>query len=99
MLTVAQMVKDNKRVDFIFYKDQSLWYKTECNFVFPVPLSEIGNTMFPANEKAIVFMRYIRKHHESVSGAKTEFEEELQRTNEKPTDSRFPFAPKGVKFC
>lgn len=29
---------------------------------FPVPISDIGNATFLAFDKAILFMRYIRKH-------------------------------------
>lgn len=49
---------------FQFYKDKSLWYKTEKGFVFPVPIEDIGSATFLAHDKAILFMRYIRKHIE-----------------------------------
>lgn len=44
----------------------SLWYKTEANLLFPVPISDIGNATFLAKDKAILFMRYIRKWLESL---------------------------------
>jgi len=56
------MVKDNKTVVFKFYRDGNLWYSTECGFEFPVPIADIGNATFLNQDKAILFMRYIRKH-------------------------------------
>lgn len=60
-MSIKDMVKD-KTVSFQFYRDQELWYQTECGFDFPVPISDIGNATFNATDKAMLFMRYIRKH-------------------------------------
>jgi hypothetical protein len=62
--TIKQMVENNQRVRFRFYRDGQLWYATECDFEFPVPVSEAGTATFFAEDKAILFMRYIRKHME-----------------------------------
>lgn len=49
-------------VFFQYYKDGSLWYKTEAtHFVFPVPISDVGTATFLATDKSLLFMRYIRK--------------------------------------
>jgi len=48
-------------VRFQYYRDQNLWYKTESDLLFPVPISDIGNATFLAEDKAMLFMRYIRK--------------------------------------
>lgn len=56
------MVKDGMRVQFSFYRDGNLWYKTHNDFLFPVPIDDIGNATFNAEEKAVLLMRYIRKH-------------------------------------
>jgi hypothetical protein len=42
----------------------TLWYASECGFEFPVPISDAGTATFLAQDKAILFMRYIRKHLE-----------------------------------
>ena len=55
-------VKDNKKVRFKFYRSQNLWYETESGFVFPVPIDDIGEATFLAEDKAILFMRYIRNY-------------------------------------
>ena len=68
-LCLTEMVK-NKVVRFSFYRDQVLWYDTEDGFLFPVPLEDTGTAMFKAEDKAIYFMRYIRKHTDYVLSAK-----------------------------
>jgi len=62
MYNLKDMVKDQKKVHFSFYRENELWYKTECGFEFPVPISDIGSAVFLAEDKAILFMRYIRKY-------------------------------------
>lgn len=54
---------------FQFYKDSSLWYKTEeTNLVFPVPIDDIGNATFSDTEKGLLLMRYIRKWIKTLEG-------------------------------
>jgi hypothetical protein len=60
------MVKDDQTVTFQFYRDGQLWYETECGFEFPVPVAEAGTATFLAKDRAILFMRYIRKHIECL---------------------------------
>lgn len=60
--SLKDMVKDNKKVNFKFYRDGNLVYETDCGLEFPVPVEDIGNATFMAQDKAILFMRYIRKH-------------------------------------
>ena len=64
------MVDSNKKVHFSWYRDGELWYKTECGFEFPVPISDVGNALLKQEDKAILFMRYIRKHIEMIESAK-----------------------------
>lgn len=71
-MNIKEMVKDNKKVKFSFYRDKELWYITETGFEFPVPIDDIGNATFMAEDKAILFMRYIRKHIEMLEKAKKE---------------------------
>lgn len=61
-ISIKDMVKDNKQATFLYYRDGDLWYATEDGFKFPVPVSDVGNATFPATEKALLLMRYIRKH-------------------------------------
>lgn len=59
-------------VTFVHYQDQSLVYRCDDGFEFPVPLSDTGHTRFPATEKAMLFMRWIRKHMEFLAKSQAE---------------------------
>ncbi len=72
MKTIKDMVKDNKKVRFTFYREGELFYETECGFEFPVPIDDIGNATFLAEDKAILFMRYIRRHMDMIEKAKAD---------------------------
>lgn len=75
MITVKDMVRDGKRVRFVRYSKHELWYVTEDGFEFPVPVSDTGDGSFMAEDKAMLFMRWIRKQHELV---KAEMEKEKE---------------------
>lgn len=66
---IKDMVKD-KKVTFVRYRRGELWYITECGFDFPVPITDTGDADFQAVEKAMLFMRYIRKHINYITDAK-----------------------------
>jgi hypothetical protein len=60
-MNIKDMVK-NKQVTFMYFQGGELWYKTEDGFEFPVPVSDTGTGMFKTQDKALLFMRWIRKH-------------------------------------
>jgi len=68
-MSIKDMVK-NKKVTFMFYREGELWYTTECGFEFPIPISDTGNAYFNKEDKAILFMRWIRKHMDLIEDAK-----------------------------
>jgi len=70
MRTLKEMIVNNQRVKFLHYQDKELWYVTECGFEFPVPISDTGSGIFLSEDKAIVFMRWIRKHIELIEKSK-----------------------------
>jgi hypothetical protein len=70
MRTLKEMVIGDQVVLFTRYLDGNLYYETECGFEFPVPISDIGNATFRAKDKAMLFMRYIRKHLELIEASK-----------------------------
>jgi hypothetical protein len=75
MLSIKDMVRDGKKVYFKFYRRQELWYVTEDGFEFPVPIGdvdEIGDAVFLNEDKAMLFMRYIRKHINMIEETKKE---------------------------
>jgi len=62
VFTLKEMIKDNRRVTFVRYKEGELWYATEDGFEFPVPIDDVGSATMLSTDKALLFMRYIRKH-------------------------------------
>lgn len=74
MTSIKDMVKDGQKVKFLFYKSHELWYVTETGFEFPVPTYDTGDGTFLAEDKAMLFMRYIRKHVKFLEEAKKEAE-------------------------
>jgi hypothetical protein len=66
MRTLKEMIINDQKVRFSFYRDGQLWYETECKFLFPVPIEDAGTATFLVEDRAILFMRYIRKHMDVV---------------------------------
>ena len=66
-------IKDHVKgvVKFQYYRDGQLYYKTETGLLFPVPIDDIGNATFLAEDKAMLFMRYIRKFLSSLEAAQS----------------------------
>jgi hypothetical protein len=69
-MNIKEMVGAGKKVRFSYYKNNELWYECDNGFAFPVPTYDIGDATFLAEDKAILFMRYIRKHMENIENAK-----------------------------
>ena len=65
MSTLKSLVSDGKLVHFQFYRKGDLWYKTDDGFEFAVPVSDAGDGVFLASDRAMLFMRYIRKQLEA----------------------------------
>jgi hypothetical protein len=74
MNSIKDMVKDKRQVVFQFYRKGYLYYKTECGFIFPVPISDTGDGQFNAQDNAMLFMRYIRKEVKAIEAALKEAE-------------------------
>lgn len=72
MLSIKEMVSNGKKVQFQFYRQNELWYSTEDGFEFPVPINDTGDGVFMKEDKALLFMRYIRKHIDYLNTAKSE---------------------------
>ena len=70
-MNIKYMVKD-KQVTFLYYRENELWYTTECGFEFPVPINDVGTGYMNAQDKAILYMRWIRKHLALIDDAKAE---------------------------
>ena len=60
-MNIKDIVK-NQNAHFVFYRDQALFYETDNGFQFSIPISDAGSATINSEEKAIILMRYIRKH-------------------------------------
>ena len=68
-MNITNLVKI-KTVRFVHYRDGHFIYETEDGFQFPVPLADIGTATLLAEDKALYFMRWIRRHLEVMASAK-----------------------------
>ena len=62
-MNIKDVVKNNK-VYFLFYRQQHMYYGVDVEgqkLMFPVPLEDVMDATLFAEEKAITYMRYIRK--------------------------------------
>lgn len=72
---IKQLVTGNREAAFVRYSDGQLWYAITyaapdstpaqphvVTFEFPVPIDDTGTGVFLAKDKALIFMRWIRKH-------------------------------------
>jgi hypothetical protein len=87
MTTLTDMVKNGKTVSFLKCDNGTLWYVTECGFEFPIPREDM-NDVFLLKDKAMLFMRWIRKHIQEIESAKLLQAKTLEVAVEK--ESYFP---------
>lgn len=66
-LTLKDHIKG--QVNFLEYRQGNLWYRCETGFEFPVPVDDCGEASFKVEDKALLFMRYIRRHLQTVNDA------------------------------
>jgi hypothetical protein len=74
-MNIREIVQDN-RVKFMRYRQGYAFYRVRVpgeavDRAFPVPLTDVGDATLLANDKALVFMRYIRKAIEDGTFVKT----------------------------
>lgn len=72
MNSIKQMVESNKKVRFVKYERGELWYVTECGFEFPIPAADLEGATFYAQDKALLFMRWIKRHVNGIEMARLE---------------------------
>lgn len=66
--TLKELVNTGQMVHFEHYTVGELWYRVDgyYGFTFPVPVEDTQNGVFLRDDKAILFMRYIRKHRDML---------------------------------
>ena len=67
-MNITAIVKD-KNVYFVHYREGHFFYETDDGFHFSVPIEDVGKATLPAREKAIYFMRWIRRQLQQVKQA------------------------------
>ncbi len=68
-MKLADLVKGT--VKLVRVESYNLWYRhAEHDFEFPVPVSETNGACFLAEEKGLLFMRWIRPHLKMLEEAK-----------------------------
>lgn len=67
---IKEIVSDDQKVFFTKYFDGNLYYKSESGFEFTVPIDDIGTATFLAEDRAALFIRYIRKQLQLLEQAK-----------------------------
>lgn len=84
-MNIKEIVK-NQNAHFLFYRDQSLFYETDNGFLFSVPISDAGSSTINHEEKAIVLMRYIRKHIARTESARSAQDADNASSTEGPLE-------------
>lgn len=60
-MNVREHVERGQKARFEFYHMGVLYYRTDKGLLFEVPVEDTGSGVLNAEDKAILFMRWIRK--------------------------------------
>lgn len=65
---LKDLVKDDKKVRFSYFRDNEFWYEHEDGLMFPVSLADAttGRATFLAEDKAMFFMRWMKRYIDSA---------------------------------
>jgi hypothetical protein len=66
---IKDLVREGKRVAFVRYQNGELWYRHQDGFEFPVSITDTGDGVFLVEDRALVFMRWLRKHIAFLQGS------------------------------
>lgn len=74
---IIDFVRDENKVHFLRYQGGNLWYRVESissafTLEFPVPVSDTGEGIFLPEDRAMPFMRWIRKQVEVIKAGLVE---------------------------
>lgn len=61
-MDLKDFVGEGKMVTFVRLYDGEAYYKCDNGFEFPIPAEDLKGAEFKASDKAIFFMRWVRKH-------------------------------------
>ena len=83
---LKSLVQPDNYVEFTHYQNGELWYRVMTEdphlgddqtyyapvFWFPVPIADTGEARFLAEDRPMLFMRWIRKHLEALKAERAE---------------------------
>jgi len=69
-MELKEMVAPGKKVTFESFSYPEFWYVTEDGFKFRIPIADAKDAIFRKEDKAIFFMRWIRKEIEWLAEQK-----------------------------
>ena len=66
-VVIKEHVNLEQTVHFQYFRDDEFWYKTDKGLLFPISLQEAqtGRATFLASDKAIYYMRWIKRYVEA----------------------------------
>lgn len=67
LIDIKRAVSENRKVKFKYFRDNILYYETEYGEIFPVPVSDTDQATFNAEDKALYFMRWMKKFNKDNS--------------------------------
>ena len=62
--SLRSLVSKNKKAHFVRYYEGELFYKTDCGFIFPIPIAESDKFPFHAKEDTTGLIRWIQRQRE-----------------------------------
>ena len=71
-MKVTDCVGKDKKVVFAHYQDNTLWYRCENGFEYPIPCDDTGTGVFLPEDKSSYHMRWIRKYIDFLEKARQE---------------------------
>lgn len=66
LIDVKRAVSENRKVYLSHVQFGRVWYKTQFGEAFYIPFEEIGSTLFPQVDKAVLYMRYMNSWNKSI---------------------------------
>lgn len=55
------------KTTFQYFRENVLYYKTDTDLLFPIPIDDTNGATFLNEDKSIFFMRWIRKHLDTLT--------------------------------
>ena len=77
-VVIKEHVSQSQMVHFEYFRGEEFWYRTDKGLLFPISLKEAlsGRATFLAHDKAIYYMRWIKRYVAACKQEATETEAE-----------------------